>query len=95
MKTRQLGIKRSEFNKYLVGVRINANSLCGLSKSDCITGKANAPVLPEPVSANPIKSSPEIQSDQFKTYRNTLMLKPSQCFNYATQRKAVLMHYYT
>ena len=41
---------------YLVGVRTKAKSLWGLSSNVWSIGKANAPVLPEPVSAKPIMS---------------------------------------
>lgn len=44
----------------LVGVKINAKYLCGFSKSACSIGRANAAVLPDPVSANPIMSLPNI-----------------------------------
>lgn len=42
----------------LVGVRTNAKYLWGFANSVCKIGKANAPVLPDPVSANPIISFP-------------------------------------
>lgn len=43
-----------------VGVKTSANSLWGVFNNACNTGRANAAVLPEPVSANPIMSRPKI-----------------------------------
>lgn len=43
-----------------MGVKIKAKYLWGFSKSACKIGRAKAAVLPEPVSANPIISLPEI-----------------------------------
>jgi len=41
-----------------VGVRTSAKRRCGCSRRLCKMGNAKAPVLPEPVSANPIMSFP-------------------------------------
>lgn len=41
-----------------VGVNISAKYLCGFSSSACNIGSANAPVLPDPVSARPMISFP-------------------------------------
>eukprot|EP00697_Spironema_sp_BW2_P003779 gnl/Spiro4/15031_TR8101_c0_g1_i1.p2 gnl/Spiro4/15031_TR8101_c0_g1~~gnl/Spiro4/15031_TR8101_c0_g1_i1.p2 ORF type:complete len:134 (+),score=1.94 gnl/Spiro4/15031_TR8101_c0_g1_i1:41-403(+) len=42
----------------LVGANITAYSGCGLSNKVCKMGNAKAPVLPDPVCANPIISLP-------------------------------------
>lgn len=42
----------------LVGVSTNAKYLWGFSNKACSIGRANAPVLPEPVSARPMMSLP-------------------------------------
>lgn len=44
----------------LVGVSMSVCSLWAEARSDCRMGRANAPVFPEPVSAKPITSFPEI-----------------------------------
>ena len=59
----KIGSKVKSYNQNsstnLVGVKTNAYSLCGLSSNVWITGIANAPVLPDPVSARPMISFPE------------------------------------
>ena len=45
---------------HLVGVSTSAHKRDGVSKSDCRIGIANAPVLPDPVSARPMMSRPEM-----------------------------------
>lgn len=42
----------------LVGVNINPKYRWGFCSNACKIGKANAPVLPDPVSARPITSFP-------------------------------------
>jgi hypothetical protein len=46
----------------LVGDSTQAKNAFRDSKSACKMGRAKAPVLPEPVSASPIKSFPKIKN---------------------------------
>ena len=52
---------------YLVGDKTQAKNDCGDFKSDSKMGRANAPVLPEPVCASPIKSFPEKRKIQIES----------------------------
>lgn len=62
-----------------VGVKTRANSLWGVFNNACKTGRANAAVLPEPVSANPIMSRPKIFITQTI---NIIMLNKTFFFNF-------------
>ena len=73
----------------LVGVKTNAYSLCGLSSNVWITGIANAPVLPDPVSARPMISFPEKKFITATWYQHlftwTEKLQHNDCLKYGNK----------
>ena len=68
----------------LVGVRMQANSFCGVSSRACKIGRTNDPVLPDPVSAKPITSLPFSATGMASAWIRLGFFQPT--FSQASQR---------